>query len=169
MTFTAFATFVFALGACVFDLRAERVDNRWILLFWGLGAAAQLARQGPAGLLRFLSGAGPILILLFPLFLFRMLGAGDIKVLSVIGGLLGFRAGLDCLLLSFLCGAAISFLILVKEGILLSRFTYFFAYLGRLLASGKRVPYRREEDVSAMIHFTVPVFLAVLIKLGGKL
>ena len=49
----------------------------------------------------------PILILGI-LFIFRMLGAGDIKLLSVIGSMIGPTKILNCISYSFLIGAVIS-------------------------------------------------------------
>ena len=69
----------------------------------------------------------PILAL-YILFYFHMLGAGDIKLLSAVGGFLGVPAILKCMIVSFLSGAVLSIGIILVCGNLPQRLTKFFNY-----------------------------------------
>ena len=71
--------------AVCMDLMQEKVDNGWILAAWVLGLGYQIGAGGGPGIARFLAGAALPLLLLYILFRFRMLGAGDIKLLSAVG------------------------------------------------------------------------------------
>ena len=67
----------------------------------------------------------PILILGI-LFIFRMLGAGDIKLLSVIGSMIGPTKILNCISYSFLIGAVISAALMIQAALSASEFfTYY--------------------------------------------
>lgn len=153
-------------AAAVWDIRTGKVPN--VLTAAGLGAASwlQLTELGIFGFWRFLGGSALPLLLLGVLFYFRMLGAGDIKLFCVIGGFLGTERVFICIAVSFLMGAVISLVLLIKRRILKARVLYFFAYIGRLYRTGKYSPYRG-KDREAEFCFTVPVFLSVLLCVGG--
>lgn len=80
-------------------------------------------------------------ILFFPLFLFRMMGAADVKVIAVIIGFLGPVRGTAAVGTGFLLGAFWSLARLLRKGILLQRLSYFFAYIRQLPGSGICKPY----------------------------
>lgn len=99
------------LAVCmVFDFRDQEIPNVWI--FCGiLTAVFSVWIMGESGaeiwmfLMRFLVVA----VLCFPMFFIRVLGAGDIKMLAVVIGVLGGQAGFFSCVVSFLissiCGA----------------------------------------------------------------
>ena len=68
--------------AAVMDLVRERIDNHFIAACWILGAGYQAGSHGFEGIGLFLTGSVVPIVLLYLLFRFRMLGAGDIKLLS---------------------------------------------------------------------------------------
>ncbi|MDD3719005.1 MAG: prepilin peptidase [Actinomycetota bacterium] len=91
---------MFAAGVTYYDLRYRKVPNRFVLLSAAGGFA--LAAAGGwsacrAGLCGMLLGFA----LLFPAFLLRMVGGGDVKSLAVIG----LATGPGLLWISFLRGA----------------------------------------------------------------
>ena len=69
------------------DLLQEKVDNRLICLGFGSGLILNIFSSGYTGILHFFSGAFFPLLCLLPLFYFRMIGGGDIKLLSALGGI----------------------------------------------------------------------------------
>ena len=79
-------------GGVFMDVLQEKVDNRLICLGFGTGLFFWIFHSGPGGILDFLSGFLFPLICLLPLHYFGMLGGGDIKLLSVLGGILGYPA-----------------------------------------------------------------------------
>ncbi len=153
-------------AAVLWDIRTGKVPN--FLIAAGLGTASwfRLTELGIFGFWRFLGGSALPLLLLAVLFYFRMLGAGDIKLFCVIGGFLGTERVFICMALSFLMGAVISLVLLIKRSIFKARVLYFFAYIGKLYQTGKYSPYRR-KDREAEFCFTLPVFFSVLLCVGG--
>lgn len=89
------------------DFGNEKISNRLIVsgLFWGL--AFRLLGEGSAGLVHFLVNISIPVILLFLLFQMRAVGAGDIKLFSVVGGFLTTEQLLYVMLAAFAAGACI--------------------------------------------------------------
>ena len=85
---------------------AEEIANVWLAAGWAAGFWIQLS-PGGRGAAAFAAGSLLPLALLAVLFWFRMLGAGDIKLLSALGGLMGASAVLQCIFWSFLFGSSV--------------------------------------------------------------
>ncbi len=159
---------LYAFLAMIMDLTRSRISNRYLLLGWGFGAAeAVLLYPFPAGVLQYLGGALLPVLLLFILFYYRMLGAGDIKLLSALGGMLRVRASLSLLLWSFLAGGILAAGILTVTGSWTRRFRFFYRYIQNYRTTGIRIPYRPKKPDRENLHFAVPVFAAVLLWKGG--
>lgn len=159
---------VAAAVAMVMDLRTAKVDNGWILFCMTVGFLAKLRLEGAAGIIYFVAGSIVPLVLLGGLFFFHMLGAGDIKLFCAVGGLLGVRAVLKCILASLILGAGISAAILISEGNFCQRIHYFIRYIDMTVKTGKISPYSKKEISSPeCFHFTIPVFLSLVLYAGG--
>ena len=166
MSVPGFLALIAALGAVEMDLRSRRISNLWLAACWAAGLCVQMT-PGGGGIPAFLEGSALPLLLLAVLFRFRMLGAGDIKLLSVLGGLMGSPAVLFCIFWSFLFGALFSIGVLSACGIWLQRLSYFFSYVKQFLTTKSRVPYRRGNEGAECIHFSVPVLMGTLLWIGG--
>lgn len=167
MTLEVCLVLLIASGAVAMDLRFEKVWNPWIWLGWGCGFLCQLLERGIQGIIDFAAGGILPILLLFPLFLFRMLGAGDIKLLSALGGFLGCRGILLVLAFSFLWGGLLSagFLLVCKNG--RERLCFLGNYVRDYLRTGIRTPYRQKGRQAEHIHFTIPILLGMLMYAGG--
>lgn len=164
---------VLSLTAVFMDLAYEKVDNQFILFGLLLGAGYQIWFSGLRGLAVFLAGTGIPFLFLYVLFFFRMIGSGDIKLLSVLGGLIGPVAIAKCILCSFIFGAVISVFVLCVCGNIAERLNYFMNYIRRLLvekdiilAEGV-VPYYVRGKRMENIHFTIPIFMSMVVYAGG--
>lgn len=153
--------------AFAMDLRSHKVSNTWIALGWIWGMCLRYAAGGWSGVAVFLAGAATPIFLLFPLFYFRMLGPGDIKLLSVLGGLLGSGEIIRLILLSFFLGGALSLGILIVTGTLLFRLQYFVNYFRVCIKNRERRPYYKTGQQAENIHFTLPVLLSLFLYVGG--
>ena len=157
------------LTAAYFDLQAAKIPN-WLTCGGTacgiVSAAACSIRSGTAALF-LLSMAGILLppLLLGILFYFRMFGAGDIKLLSMIGSFLGAEELLPIFLLSFGAGAVLSAVRLIQYGNALSRFQYLFSYLSDYIRTGRLKPYITADDQNARICFAVPVLAGLVLYL----
>ncbi len=169
ITYTAqkLAVLMLAAGGVYMDLKSEKVSNRWILLGLCLGVLWEIWRYGFAGILHFLLGSILPLALLYGLFSFRVLGAGDLKLLAAIGGFLGAGQILLCMIYTFCSGACLALLILIVRRNLVKRLHYFFQYIQRYIQTGETIPYGKPGMQPEHFHFTVAVFLGVLFWLGG--
>lgn len=158
---------VFTTAAVCMDLNQERIDNRLIGSGWFLGCVYQVVQHGLKGIGLFFAGSIIPIVLLYILFWFRMMGAGDIKLLSAVGGFMGPWSSLVCVGLSLVFGAIISLAILILCGNFSLRLRYFTNYISQLTITGKRVPYMEKGPRMENIHFSVPVLMAVLVFVGG--
>lgn len=162
-----------ATGAVWMDLRTRRIANEWIITAWIAGLVTQLIRYGTAGAGIFLFGMLFPILALYILFYFHMLGAGDIKLLSAVGGFLGVPAILKCMIVSFMSGAVLSIGIILVCGNLPQRLTKFFNYFQTYFTKRKYqkktepVPYYDGKWGMECIHFSVPVLMGVLLWIGG--
>ena len=100
------------------------------------------------------------------LYYFRMMGAGDIKLLAVAGGFLGPQEAVYCAAASLLVGAALSAVVLFKRKNLKKRLLYFYSYMYRQ-QTGEWEPYLNETDQDGRIHFAVAILGAILLYMGG--
>lgn len=106
--------FIFLLGAVGYDIDVRRIPNNWSL-FWGLsGIFLSCRKYGLHGCLYGLLGILLPFFVLFVLFVWRVIGAGDIKMLSVIGTFLWLDVGW-IMLYSFVLAAAYGFIVLIAR------------------------------------------------------
>ncbi len=154
--------------AVIWDLKTKRIPNHLILIGLLAGCLAQIVRFGISGVLFFLSGSLLPIILLAILYFFRMLGAGDIKLLAVIGGFLGSSSGIRCLVYAFLFGALYSFILLIRRNLLKKRLCYFFAYIRNFYHTKKWSPYRKGEESKAEFCFSVAILFGLIVWMGGN-
>ena len=132
-----FLSVVISAMAVWMDLREEAVDNSWVLFFdYGRFFTTAL-EKGPKGMIIFLTGAAVPLILLGILFIFRMLGAGDVKILCALGGIMGPRTVTECIVYSLLAGAGISLAILISTGGIRQRILYLYQYMNEFYCTGE--------------------------------
>lgn len=163
MTISDFAALAIALPAMACDLRSARIPNGMLLGSAVLAFALQL-RIGAAGTA--LLGAAVPLMLLMPLFYFRMMGAGDIKLFAVLGMLYGVGRGLLLIFITLYFAAIFSLGIVLARQNLAERFAYLYHYLCDYFVTREKRPYRRAFSPESELHLTVPVLMAV-ITLGG--
>lgn len=158
---------VIALAATCLDITFEKISNECIIFFWLTGLFYQLVTHGIVGGLYFFSGALIPLVILFLLFVFRMLGAGDIKLLSALGGIMGAGAVIKCIAVSFLVGAVLSAAFIVVCGNLRQRLRYFADYFNHFANTKEISPYYKPGRQVENIHFSIPILLSVMLYAGG--
>ena len=156
-----------AFVAVCMDVATEKIANGGILIFGLIGIGYQLSMLGTAGFWRYLSGAVIPVLMLFMLFVFRMLGPGDIKLLSVLGGIMGTAAIVRCIVISFLFGAALSAAFIVACGNLQQRLRYFADYVSYFIHTKEIRPYYKPGPQIENIHFSIPIFMSVMLYAGG--
>lgn len=114
-------------------------------------------------------------ILFYLLFLMHVLGAGDIKLFSMIGGILTIQELFLCIWYSFLAGGILSLFYLIKDKHRWKKLKYAWGYLLRVCREQKIVPYELPEEIpKSKMAFSIAIFLGwlgvyciPLIKSGG--
>ncbi len=96
--------------ACIIDVRSYKIPN-W-LTFGGAAFAliysALKPFSGGAGFLWSLGGLGVGLLVMLPMYALRVMGAGDVKLMAMVGAFLGVSATLYAALFVFICGGVLA-------------------------------------------------------------
>ncbi|MES2153064.1 MAG: A24 family peptidase [Pseudomonadota bacterium] len=110
------------------DLATRRIPNLLILPGLFAGVALNLLLPPGAGPFQWpvggigggaaLAGAGGGLLLLLPMYALGALGAGDVKLLAMVGAFLGPQAIMAVALLSLLAGGVLSLVVAIWLGVL---------------------------------------------------
>lgn len=111
--------FIVAFLLCrviVTDVREGKIENRIILMGYVLAFALAYIKEGIPGILVSTKAAGFMILSLFFLFLLKGLGAGDIKLLSVIAAFFP-KNGFHIAVLAFFAGALFAVIRMVYRGI----------------------------------------------------
>jgi prepilin peptidase CpaA len=169
--------FLLLLAAVKEDLKSYKIPNRLIVA--GLVASLILVslEQGWTSIFGWIQGILLPVIFLFPLFIIRALGAGDIKLYSVIGGFYGITFCIQSILFSFLATAIFSvFHIILKKQIHI-KIKFLVNYMQRIYWSSRFKEkekdwyryYNSEEDKKKVgVHFSVYILIGVIVTMGIK-
>lgn len=157
------------MAAVLEDVRSGRIPNSLIATGLCCGLAYQICSMGLVGALLFMGGA--LLPLLFPgiLYRFRMIGAGDVKLLCMAGGFLGPAGCFSCVLCSLLSGALLSLLVVAHRRNARQRFSVLADYLRRSQERDFDLDYRRMAGEGGNFCFSLPILFGVLCCLGGMI
>jgi prepilin peptidase CpaA len=133
----------FVVVAAIFDVRTHRIPN-WLVL---LGAFTCIAGQmiQPAllgfGIAGALEGIAVGFALLLPLYLVRATGAGDVKLMAMVGAYLGPWGVASAALLSLIAGGVLALAVALARGSLGQLFAnvkiMFFGTLVSAMTTGK--------------------------------
>ncbi len=117
------------LGATLSDLKSHRIPNKLVLtgLFSGLlfsflaPQAFSFVEAGveSGGLTRAFAGCLTGLALLLPFYALRALGAGDVKLMAMIGAFFSPTAIVSIVLLTFITGGLLAVLMALKKNVFL--------------------------------------------------
>lgn len=120
------------LGAAWSDVKSHRIPNR--LAFFGAGLGLLLnsvlpegfgfvsALPGAVGLWKALEGLVLGLVVFLPMYALRAMGAGDVKLMAMVGAFIGPNALIGTILLTFLIGGVLSLLTALRNGTLRQMF-----------------------------------------------
>lgn len=155
------------------DFQHDKIYNEWILVSIMTGMSYCVWTQGIEGVPRALLSIAIPFMVLYPLFMIGVLGAGDIKLLAAMGCFFTLRQIVICLITAFLIGAVFSLLKLMAEGNFLQRMEYLLSYVHDVFQCGEWKLYESEIQESKMknegkIHFALPVLLSVMLIRGGR-
>ncbi len=146
MTLKYAQLFVLVSMALVSDLKTGKIKNRLTVSFMALGLATNLLMDGVAGIRDSLAGWLAPMLLLFVLYALRMMGAGDIKLFSAVGAIMGLQFSLWTMAFSFLCGGVMALIVMVSRKKAAVRMRSFFTYLKSCLLGLTLLPYDTQTE-----------------------
>jgi prepilin peptidase CpaA len=122
------------VGAAVIDVRSRRIPN-WLTVsgaLYGMLYSAFVPFWGEHGFLWSLGGWALALAVLFPLWTLRVMGAGDVKLMAMVGALLGLDAIPAALIGSLIAGGVLA----IGYALWLGKLRPMVANTGRVLYQG---------------------------------
>lgn len=155
--------FIFLIIAVAQDIRIGKISNRLITAGLFVGFYFQLMEYQILGVYYFLRNISVPVILLYLLFQMRVLGAGDIKLFSMIGSILTIQELCRCIAYGFLAGGiGAGFYLLFCKNYRL-RLIHAGRYLLGLLQTREMLPYEPLEEADAWkFAFSVPILFGVI-------
>lgn len=160
---------LYLFTAVLEDFRSCKIPNWWILFGFSVGLLSLLEKDVQLHLY-YITGWFLPFFLLILFYMIRVLGAGDIKLLMVVGLFLGRREILQVIAWSFFFGGIYALIKLIRGKCFRQRFTYFFSYLRRVAVKGKAESYVTGDWTEEMVvHFSLCIFLGCLPVIGGVL
>jgi prepilin peptidase CpaA len=104
------------LGAALFDLLSRRIPN-WLI---GIGLVISLLHQTVsihgAGLSTWAAGFAVGFVLFLPMYMLHAMGAGDVKLMAMVGSFLGGLAAFKTVLATLVAGGVIALLYALLSG-----------------------------------------------------
>lgn len=155
--------YIFVITAAAMDLDRMKISNRLILAGLVVSLILRMVQDGVSGLVPYLWNIIFPVIVLYLLYLIGALGAGDIKLFSLIGGFVNFKELVACMAASFLVGAVFSLLKMLACGKwkeqLFAGGSYFLS-----LFFGEFYRYERDpEDQTNQIHFSLSILIGLCV------
>lgn len=121
------------------DLFKDKIYNAWVIPGLLLGVGGNLFR-GQEFFFESILAAGAALLILLPVYFFKGIAAGDVKLFMSAASFLTLQDTLSCILISFLIAGAISVAVIILK-----------------------------KNKQRYIHFAVPILASVLFVVGGVL
>lgn len=146
--------------AVIQDLQSEKISNRLILIGLVLSLMFGIILGRTSQILHILGNMFFPVIVLYLLYLSGILGAGDIKLFSVIGGFTNLNTLIRCMVAAFVAGALISTIKMLYNRNLSVSLGRAFLYL-RGLFGGDIRSYRALREEKNVMHFSVAILIGL--------
>lgn len=150
---------IFLAAAVQSDFRCMKIRNRLILIGLLTGGVLQICADGAQAIPKVLLNISFPVILLYLFYLIGALGAGDIKLFSVVGAFLNFKMLMVSIGCSFVIGAVLSVLKLIQGGHMWQALSEGGSYLLHR-AMGRDEEFHR--DAASLIHFSLSILLGTI-------
>ena len=138
---------VFLAQAVYTDMTQTRISNRLIIMGLIVGFCFRVITEGSIGIIIFVVNVFIPVIFLFLLFQMRALGAGDIKLFSMLGAFISTKQLIRLMVAAFFVGALLG----------ICKILYQFIFL------------KYEIGKLTKIHFSPAILIAYILLFGGDL
>jgi prepilin peptidase CpaA len=119
---TAAILVVLVICASVIDVRAHRIPNRLVASGAVIGLLTQVLAPGQGDWASSLGGIAMGMAVLMPMYVLRAMGAGDVKMMGMVGAFVGPTGVLAVALLTFLAGGVLALAFALRKGAVLQMF-----------------------------------------------
>lgn len=158
--------FLILTAAAWTDIRKKRVSNRLVVFGLLVSFILNLVMYGWTNIIFFFIRILIPVLIFYLFFLMHVLGAGDIKLFSVICGFTGFWELAEVIFYSFLAGAVFSLIVLIRNHNLSARLMYVSDYIKTALITKSILRYDHESDGKQnVIPFSAAIFAGYFIYL----
>lgn len=153
--------FVLLVICFITDVRKNKIYNVVLLPFILLGLAFNFIFNGTSSGVSSVFGGFLPIILFAPFFIMRMFGAGDIKLFSTIGFLMGLRFCVNNIIYSFIAALFISVIIIMFRRNFFKRMRYFFQFFLNIVLTQNISEY---EKGNGKFPFAIAIFLGTVLQ-----
>ena len=161
----AVSLFSVLILCCVTDIWSHRIPNMFILTglaFRGIGLCAGILAEGlgvvPEALWAMAVFAGCCV----PLYLLRMTGAGDVKLLGMIGFYIGLKRYEHFLVGMLVTGGILAFCKLIRHKRFRKRLQYLWTYMKGVCLTGQLKAYGIPDEKEEVMGLAVPMLGGVV-------
>ena len=158
---------VLLTAAGFFDVKERKIPNFLIVGGWGFALVFHLLRDGLQGVFSCITAIVITILLCFLLFLLHVIGAGDIKLLSVIGAVHGLGFLWQVVLVWLTLAGGVCVVVMLKRQLMQERFWHLWNYLTVGRACGISY-YDRERDGDSCTIVLAPIMVLayLLVQIG---
>src|SRR5882762_9290208 len=153
------------MTAGIYDLRYRRIPNWLVLVGLVLGFGLNTFLFGLPGLERSVLGMGLALLIYFPLYLLRAMGAGDAKLMAAIGSIVGPGNWIVLFMVTAILGGITALIVLLFAG----RLRKTFWNVGWIMneVAHFRAPYHSSEELDVRSSRAMRLPHGAVIALGA--
>lgn len=143
------------------DIKTKKIKNAIILPFMIVGFITGFCENGVSGFINSLCGIVFPVLIMFPLFMLRMLGAGDIKCFGSIGAIMGMSFVINSIIYSFIAGGILALIIISVNKNALKRFKYLIDYIKSCFLTYSLAEYDNLKASNGVFRFSYAIILGV--------
>ncbi|CAM3524324.1 prepilin peptidase [Marinicrinis lubricantis] len=140
------------------DIKEMKIPNRLTVPFAAAGVVCSALQWGWEGFLFSLQGMAISFIIMFVLYLFSAVGAGDVKLFAAIGAIAGTECSLYGMMYSILFAGVIALIYWVWKRLLVKQLRWFYEKVVVIYLFRNMQSFRVNQDTAT--HF--PFMLAVV-------
>lgn len=148
--------------AAISDVKTGKISNKLILSGYMLGIVFSVLKNGPPGVIVFIVKVSWPIVLFFIFFYIRSLGAGDIKLFSVLSPFVDSQCMARIIILSLFIGAGISCHRILINNEIQERLINIKYYIESCIYQKKILKYPTINKESSYINFAVCILFGYI-------